>query len=396
MTFMPDNRTQKELELLLDATKSILNFGNFEDTARNIFNSCKELTGATAGYVALLSKSGEENEVLFIDSGESDSEVNPYLDMPIRGLKGEPYKIQETIYDNDFMNSKHEKFLPNGNGLIPNVLFSPLKIEEKTVGIIGLSNKEADFTDDDARIVTAFSDLCSIALYNSWLIQKEGEMLGKLSNLNQSLELINSILKHDIINDLQVVSNSVELVFQGKTDSDLLKIINSRIANSMSLIHKMNAFEKLLWEEENNLVVLSLAEVLNQIIERYDTLDIEFKLEGEGYVLADQALYSALDNIISNAVKHSETNKIDIFITQEGDKSTLEIRDYGKGLPTELAEKINNKEYAIDKSNIAQLGLYIVIKTIDKYNGEFLIEPNSPNGTIMKLVLENPLSKKYH
>ena len=389
-------RTKKELELLLEATKEVLKFGSFEETARKIFNSCKELTGASAGYVALLSKTGEENEVLFLDSGGRECNVDPYLPMPVRGLRGEAYKMQKVVYDNNFMNSKHVKYMPKGHVVMPNVLFVPLNIEDKTVGVIGLSNKDGDFTDTDANIVTAFGDICSIALRNSWLIQNENEMLEKLSNLNQSLELINSILKHDIINDLQIVSNSVELFTRREHDSDLLENIKIRLENSVELIHRMNEFEQLILKDEKELKLVNLREIVNQIIRNYETEDVEISVCGSGSVFADQAIYSVIDNLLNNAVKHADTDKIEIIVEKRDDKIVLEIRDFGKGLPEEIANMINTGEYKIDKSIISQLGLYIVCKTMKRYSGLFTTEPNSPNGTIMKLSFDNPEEHRFH
>ncbi len=396
MSGVSTRREKREIELLLEATKAVLHFGNFEEIARNIFNSCKELTGATAGYIALLSKSGEENEVLFLDSGGMKCDVNPYLPMPIRGLRGEAYMMQKAVYNNDFMNSKHVKFMPEGHVIMPNVLFTPLNVNNITVGVIGLSNKEGDFTENDARIVSAFGDLCAIALKNSWLIQKEGEMVDKLSNLNQSLELIISILKHDIINDLQVAINSIELLTEREQDTDLLAKVTDRLSNSIDLIHRMNELEKLVREEEANLEIIDLVELIQQIVKKYEKTNVEIKLEGEGFVLADQAFHSVIDNLINNAIKHSKTEKIDIRITHEDEKCIVKICDYGSGISKEIAESINSQEYRIDRSKISQLGFYIVIKTIKRYNGEFKIEPNSPKGTIMKLILDDPEMNKYH
>jgi PAS domain S-box-containing protein len=58
-----------EISALLEGSRTVLECREFEDAARAIFDSCKNLIGATAGYVALLSKDGNRNEILFLDSG---------------------------------------------------------------------------------------------------------------------------------------------------------------------------------------------------------------------------------------------------------------------------------------------------------------------------------------
>jgi PAS domain S-box-containing protein len=51
------------------------------------------------------------------------------------------------------------------------VLFAPLNIDGKTIGIMGLANKPTDFTKEDERVSEAFGDLAALAL-QKWKTQK--------------------------------------------------------------------------------------------------------------------------------------------------------------------------------------------------------------------------------
>jgi len=166
-TFSQSRQYQAEVSALLDSTRGVLEFHEFKDTARSIFDSSKHFIGATAGYVALLSEDGMENEVLFLDSGDLPCTVDPNLTMPIRGLRGEAYCTGKTVFHNDFPRSEWVQYIPEGHARLDNVLFAPLTIKGKTVGVIGLANKPGGFNEDDARMASAFGELTSIALYNS-------------------------------------------------------------------------------------------------------------------------------------------------------------------------------------------------------------------------------------
>jgi PAS domain S-box-containing protein len=48
----------KKLKALLEGAHSILKYNNFEKTAKLLFDQCKKVTGATAGYTALLTEDG--------------------------------------------------------------------------------------------------------------------------------------------------------------------------------------------------------------------------------------------------------------------------------------------------------------------------------------------------
>ncbi|MFC1476844.1 PAS domain S-box protein [candidate division KSB1 bacterium] len=164
---------QKEAEIngLLKATYAILESAKFEETARTIFDLCKDLIGAKSGYVALLNTEGDENELLFLEAGGFPCTVDQDLPMPIRGLREEAYKTGKTVCDNDFMNSGWTAYLPGGHVELKNVLFAPLNIGKKTVGIMGLANKAGDFTENDKAIASAFGELAAVSLKNSQAIE---------------------------------------------------------------------------------------------------------------------------------------------------------------------------------------------------------------------------------
>ena len=163
---------EKELDTFMAGAKVVLSQKGFETSARAIFDYCREVTGATSGYVALLSDDGAENEVLFLEAGGLPCSVNPELPMPIRGLRAEAYLTNRAVYDNDFMNSEWIKFMPGGHVELKNVMFAPLVIEGKTVGIMGLANKAGDFNDNDAKMAGGFGELAAIALENSRNLDK--------------------------------------------------------------------------------------------------------------------------------------------------------------------------------------------------------------------------------
>ena len=156
-----------EVWKLLEGTRAVLEYHDFEEAAQRLFDSCKELTGACAGYVALLTKEGSENEVLFLDSGGLPCTVDRSLPMPIRGLRAEAYRTGRVVYDNEFSNAKWVEFLPEGHLVLDNVMFAPLSIAGRTVGLLGLANKPGGFTEDDVRIAEVFGELAAIALRNS-------------------------------------------------------------------------------------------------------------------------------------------------------------------------------------------------------------------------------------
>jgi len=157
---------QKETDALLAGVKVVLESHNFQDAAAAIFQSCKKLTKAKAGYIALVSEDGKQNEVAYLDSGGMPCNVDPNHPMPIRGLRGVVHKSGKASCENDFPRTEYIHYIPEGHAELKNVLMVPMKIKGKVVGLLGLANKRSDFTDDDLRIATGFGELAAIALMN--------------------------------------------------------------------------------------------------------------------------------------------------------------------------------------------------------------------------------------
>jgi PAS domain S-box-containing protein len=160
-------RRRLETEALLECAHAILRHRDFEGAAREVFDAAKRVIGAESGYVALLNEEGAENEVLFLDSGGRPCHVDPALPMPVRGLRAEAYRSGKAVFENRFDESEWTGLLPDGHVRLENVLFGPLMLEGRAVGLIGLANKAGGFTSRDAELAEAFGEYAAIALLNS-------------------------------------------------------------------------------------------------------------------------------------------------------------------------------------------------------------------------------------
>ncbi len=158
---------EAEIAALLAGARAVLAHRDFAEAGRVIFEACRELLGATAGHVSLLAEEGKESQVLFLEPGGLDCAVDVSLPMPARELRELASRIGSTAYDNDFPGGEWSRLMPEGHARLDNVLFAPLNVDGTTVGLLGLANKPGGFTEDDARMASAFGELAAIALRNS-------------------------------------------------------------------------------------------------------------------------------------------------------------------------------------------------------------------------------------
>ena len=217
-------------------------------------------------------------------------------------------------------------------------------------------------------------------------VTERKQMEKALIQLNEVLRLINKNLRHDLINDLTIVSNSIEMYFEMRDDKLLENSLNS-IRKGIRLIKRMKELESLI-SSGGKLKPCNLRDVIEDVIKNYS---ISFNIKGDCTVIADEALSSLIDNIIGNAVKHGNADKIDIEIETKEDFCEIRIADNGTGVPDEIKEEIFDEGFTYGEKRGTGLGLYIVKKTVERYGGYIHVEDNEPSGAVFILGLK-PIS----
>ncbi len=343
-----------EITALLDGAKKILEISSFEKTAKILFESCKKLTGAKAGYVALLSETGNENNVLFLDDGGDDCTVDPNLPMPIRGLREQAYLNKEAVYHNDFHNSEWVKFMPPGHVIMKNVLFAPLVIKNQAVGIIGLANKKGNFNDADARIVAAFGELASLALFNSRNIEELEEARDKAQESDQLKSSFLANMSHEVRTPMNGIMGFSQFlkdpVLTHENKLRYINIINESCQQLLRIIEDILEISKLetgqieIHNEEFDAEEL-LSMVYNNHKETCESkgIDFEYKkhLSQEKILFSDKMkVTQVLNNLMSNAIKFTHEGKIELGYKESDNAIEFYIKDTGIGIEPEIKDKI--------------------------------------------------------
>lgn len=207
----------------------------------------------------------------------------------------------------------------------------------------------------------------------------------RLKEANEYLLLLNRVLRHDISNDLMIVSNYLE-IYEETPDRTFLEKIKDRINHSVRLIEDVRNLEKLV-TTNGELKAMSLSNIIKEATKclRYEAR-INLDVPDNVCVMADEMLSSVIENILLNAILHSDKEhvKIDISVNVKGDWVEVGIADNGPGIPDELKEKVFEEGYS-GRGGSMGLGLYIVKKAMERFGGSVWIEDNEPVGTVFVL-----------
>ncbi len=324
-------------EALLRASRAVLENREFIPAARSIFDICRDLTGATAGYVALLTGDGYENEVLFLDAGGRPCSVDPELPMPIRGLRGEAYRDLTAVYDNDFHNSRWMEFMPEGHVRLDNVLFAPLVIGGKAVGLIGLANKEGGFNEDDKKIAAAFGDIAAIALMNSRNLESLEESVKERAMLFRELQ-------HRVKNSFAMISGMVSIERDRSPEEavrEALNILRARInslAKLYDILYLSGDIRRVRLDEYLGQVVRSLTETFAAgsgsvtATTRFERVEADAK---------NAASYGIIVNeLVTNALKYgfrdNRSGTLHVDLAERDGIIEIAVSDDGAGLPADF------------------------------------------------------------
>jgi len=404
-----NNVSVSNINLLLNASYSILETNNFQVTSRNIFDACSKVIGAKAGYVALLSEDGMENELLFLEDGGINCTVDHNLPMPIRGLRAEAYKSGKVVYDNNFMKSDWIKYMPEGHMDLPNVLFAPLRIKGKTLGIMGFSNKDGDFTSSDAMIAGVFGDYASIALQNSRFVESIEQHAKDLADLNATKDKFFSIIAHDLKNPFLSIIGLSEMILEDLNEIDpeeierFMKLINQSARQTYNLLNNLLQWARLQTGKiEYRPGDVNINELLRGVIDLFNAniinknLRVDIYAKGEIIIKGDRLmLETILRNLISNAINYSyENGKITVSLEIIDKKMKISVSDEGVGIDKKNIKKLFKIEEGFKSPGVNQekgtsLGLIICKDFIEQHQGS--INVNSEPGKGSEFTIQIPL-----
>lgn len=214
--------------------------------------------------------------------------------------------------------------------------------------------------------------------------KKYAELYAQVNELQEILKLINRMLRHDILNKLQIISGYVETYRMTKREELLDKVMKA-VEESSSYIDKIRELEKIVLTMSEKLKPINMREVAEEVAKSFN---IEINIKGSCVAMADGAIYSVLENLISNAIKHGRTNRVDIILSEFEDDCEIRVVDYGVGIPLEIRRQIFKESFKYGETGGTGLGLYIVKRVVERYGGKVWVEDTKPHGATFVIRLK--------
>jgi signal transduction histidine kinase len=344
--------------------------------------------------------------------------------MPIRGLRAKAYSSGEAVIENDFSKSGWKKFMPAGHVQLNNVMFAPLTIEQKVVGVIGLANKSSGFTERDREMAMAFGEIASVALANS-------RMLGMLEANEKELKIYSEHLEalveertkklkdserlaaigetagmvgHDIRNPLQSITGELYLARtniadlpDNHTKEDLkesIGYIEEQLTYVNKIVQDLQDYAK---TPKPQLQETNLEKAVQDVFSTVnipENIKVSSNIEADFPKICTDQLYlkRILSNLTSNAVQAMpKGGKISVTATCKDEKIFITVADTGEGIPDEVKDKLF-KPLFTTKAKGQGFGLAVVKKLTEALNGKVTVESQVGKGT--QFTVEFPITQK--
>lgn len=302
------NKNMEEVLVLQQASMAVLEQNNFENTVQIIFNMIKEITGARSGYIVQFIKDGREDEILFLDKGESPSTVDAEFSISMSPIWSEIYQNGKIIVNNDFANSDWNQYLPAEHIPIKNILFVPISIDMKVAGVLGLANKDGKFIEDDLEIAKALGQIIAIALQHEQsreLIQQRENELKK--SLEEKEYLIQEI-HHRVKNNLGIISSLISLKQNEETQQSAALLDLRHQIDTIQLLHDQ------LYKFDSGLQInvdVYFKKLIDTIFESFSLFPVKINCDIDPIMLHARKVLSIgliINEIATNAIKYGFTS----------------------------------------------------------------------------------------
>lgn len=238
----------------------------------------------------------------------------------------------------------------------------------------------------------------------------------ELEDLNSHKESILAILSHDLRGPLASIIQAADYLkanietIETTEAKELLELLHKASIDELNMLDYLLEWARIKYASDAfTPTKIELLEYVNKVFETLketasiNTINLHHEIEENTNVFADgKMLLSILQNIVSNAIKHSRKGgEITITAKKNEDRMIVEIKDSGVGMSKKIQDKLFTPQMdalaiARKENKGAGIGLLLVKGFLEKNGGEIWVESTEGVGSsfYFTLPLEKPADKK--
>ena len=228
-------------------------------------------------------------------------------------------------------------------------------------------------------------------------ITKLKEYEQELEEQRDNLEILNQVLRHDIRNDLQLVTAYTDLLAEECEDDEVktyITTIQDSADHAVELTDTAREIAEVMVSTTEEGRQINLRTVVEQEVggvqSSYPNAAVTYDTTIPPVTInANDMISSVFRNLLKNAIQHNDKPVAEVAVsaTEQADAVTIRVADNGPGVPDDQKDVIFGKgERGLENSGTG-IGLYLVETLVTNYGGDVRVEDNNPDGSVFVVEL---------
>jgi len=219
----------------------------------------------------------------------------------------------------------------------------------------------------------------------------------ELKEQRDNLEVLNQVLRHDVRNDLQLVTAYADLLLEECEDEELKEYtttIRESANHAVELTGTAREIADVMLSATREDQQVDLRAVLekevSEVQSSYPDAAVTYDTAIPPVTInATEMVSSIFRNLLKNAIQHNDEPLAEVTVsaTTHDGIVTVRIADNGPGVPDDQKQTIFGKGERDLEVTGTGIGLYLVEALVTSYDGDVYVEDNDPEGSIFVVEL---------
>ena len=211
--------------------------------------------------------------------------------------------------------------------------------------------------------------------------------------LNQRLQVLLRMIRHNVRNELQIIQGHVEQLHSGTEDRDALEHIED-IEASATRLYSHSERALMIRELDPNVEpgTIDIVEVVEGYLDRLstETTEATFRVDlpETATARAKRIIDVAIIESVRNSLRHNDQDGlvVEIEVTDGDEWVEITIEDNGDGVP-QSERTVLSAEMESPLEHGSGVGLWLIRWVVEDSNGTVHFEENEPNGFRVRMLL---------
>ena len=289
-----EKRMTKSNQIMFKISKALHHYQKLGDLITFINKEIQKLISVEGSFIMLADK--PKKQLYFLSAQYHDSESGNQFEKirfpDNQGVSGRVYKSGKPLIIPDVSKcSFFLKRITNETDLNTNNMLSvPLKLKDKTIGVVTVANKlHGEFDNIDTELLSMVSNTIALPIENARIHEELQKSNKELKALNHAKDKVVNHLAHELKTPISVLGASIKLLLkkyrtEGLENPLIKKILERGLRNLNRILEVQNEVEDLLRIKD-----FKAYKILNKLVDACkDELAILFENETENTDILDR------------------------------------------------------------------------------------------------------------